>query len=64
VPVLPALLFAPLPGAIASVIAWAGYSKPLIDKSRVLKRTLEAGLVTFGLFLIVPPLSMRLFLAL
>jgi hypothetical protein len=63
-PVLLALLFAPLAGAIAFVITYAEYSKHLMDKSRVRKRALEAGLVTFLFFLIVPPLLIWLFLIL
>ncbi len=63
-PILLALFFAPLAGAIAFVITYAGYSRHLIDRSRVLKRALEAGLITFLFFLVVPPLLIWLFLVL
>jgi len=55
-PVLIALIFAPLAGTIAYIITYAEYSRHLVDRSRVPKRALEAGLVTFVFFLVVPPL--------
>jgi len=61
-PVLIALIFAPFAGAMAFVITYAEHSKHLVDKSRVRKRAVEAGLVTFLFFLIIPPLLIRLFL--
>jgi hypothetical protein len=53
-PLLLALFFAPLAGAIAFVIAYAEYSKHLFDKSRS-GEELEAGLLAFVFFLVVPP---------
>jgi len=61
-PLLIALIFAPLAGATAFIITYAEYSKHLIDKSKARRRALEAGLVSFLFFLIIPPLLIWFFL--
>ncbi|MGZ5425559.1 MAG: hypothetical protein ACXW2O_11355 [Candidatus Aminicenantales bacterium] len=61
-PVLIALIFAPLAGVMAYIITYSEYSKHLVDKRRVRKRAMEAGLVTFLFFLVIPPVLIWLFL--
>jgi hypothetical protein len=61
-PMVIALIFAPLAAAIAFVIAYAEYAKHLVNKKRVLRIALRMALVTFLFFLIVPPLLIWLFL--
>jgi uncharacterized membrane protein len=61
-PVVIAMIFAPLAAAIAFIITYAEYAKHLMEKRRVLRISLRMALVTFLFFLIIPPLLIWLFL--
>jgi H+/Cl- antiporter ClcA len=61
-PILLSLFLAPFAGVLGYIITYAEYSKHLVDRRSVRRKALEAGLVSFLFFLIVPPLLIWFFL--